>query len=684
MKPMIEKLVSVVVPCYNHANYVEAALQSVFEQTYPHLELIVLDDASKDESPAIIEEIFSRQEFRNRFEERLTFIRHSKNAGAHNTINEGLERASGAVLSILNSDDCYVPSRMECAIRALSSGPSQFWFSGVSCIDGASRDVSYATGNGQRLTRIQSSIDTFPSVSFAALLHNVAISTGNFVFTRGLLERVGFFRDYLCCHDYDFLMRSILLTEPIYAREPLYRYRLHGANSIWSLNAAGQREGVELMLDYYSAVHQQRCENPLAPTPKNWPGVFEAFCESHGHKELFRLAQGRLEDKSSESDRAFIQERESARRQRMQESKKVAPRKLEAVDESSVEGAGSAGPSRAALRAAIHERDSEIRQLSARVRSFEAQAEVKTRMLEEVERKSRELERALDGAKEQLASLKVRMSRAWGDNGPESAGMLRAVARTLAIQAANRKIRVVATKPSAAERPANLALLKNHPLFDGKYYTARNTDVDFSRVDPVAHYVDVGAFQGRDPHPLFDSSYYADCNPDVIAGGSNPLVHYIRFGVSDGRDPHPLFSTTYYLRQLKEPLPLGVTPLEHFWNEGARKGLSSHPLFSPIYYLERYPDVVADGANPLVHYVEHGAKEDRAPSLVCDGEWYGPWIEQVLESIEDSFFPLSKENWGHGKLMDTTITFSTPAESKRAPESSPPRTEAAPPKHPTT
>jgi len=94
-------LVSVVIPCYNHEKFVQDSIQSVIDQTYENIELIIIDDGSKDNSVIKIREMtelcenrFVRFEFRSR-----------PNKGLSSTLNEALEWASGEYFSSLASDD---------------------------------------------------------------------------------------------------------------------------------------------------------------------------------------------------------------------------------------------------------------------------------------------------------------------------------------------------------------------------------------------------------------------------------------------------------------------------------------------------------------------------------------------------------------------------------------------------
>jgi glycosyltransferase involved in cell wall biosynthesis/SAM-dependent methyltransferase len=76
-------------------------------------------------------------------------------------------------------------------------------------------------------------------------------------------------------------------------------------------------------------------------------------------------------------------------------------------------------------------------------------------------------------------------------------------------------------------------------LFDTSFYLEQYPDVAASGVNPLRHYVESGAAEGRDPHPLFDTSFYLEQYPDVAASGVNPLRHYVESGAAEGRNPMP-------------------------------------------------------------------------------------------------------------------------------------------------
>lgn len=104
-----QPLVSIVIPCYNHANFVQDCIQSVIDQTYQNIELIIIDDGSKDKSVEKIQKFigecekrFVRFEFRNR-----------PNKGLSATLNEALEWCQGEYYSVIASDDMMLNNKIE-------------------------------------------------------------------------------------------------------------------------------------------------------------------------------------------------------------------------------------------------------------------------------------------------------------------------------------------------------------------------------------------------------------------------------------------------------------------------------------------------------------------------------------------------------------------------------------------
>lgn len=280
--PVPDRMVSVVVPSYNYARFIEQALRSVVEQTYPDIELIVVDDRSSDDSVAVVKQLMAESGTRARLAGRMKLVAKRTNDGAHVTLNQAIAASSGRYVAILNADDLFAPRRIETMVAALQASGGRIGFTRIRCIDELGRDITRSSWEALKLIHTQDVIPRFPSLGFACLPHNVAISTGNLVFERSLYEEVGPFTGLRYCHDWDFLLRAVLRTEPVYVAEPEYSYRLHGANTFMSLSHLRDQETEQVLTAFLRCVRRGTFRNPLCPSPECWPSVFERILEAYG------------------------------------------------------------------------------------------------------------------------------------------------------------------------------------------------------------------------------------------------------------------------------------------------------------------------------------------------------------------------------------------------------------------
>lgn len=275
-------LVSVILPVYNHERFVGEALDSVFQQSYPHLALVVVDDGSEDRSPALVEKKLEKSPHP------YQFLRQD-NQGAHAAINAAIERAEGDYIAILNSDDVYHPERVDRVVRRLRESPAQFAYSQVKHIDAEGNPLT--TEDPFRFYYVQSLEDAgcFPTPTFELVRHNITVSTGNFIFHRDLYCEVGPFRAYETCHDWDYVLRVIRREEPLFVREALYEYRIHGQSTLQSREDVREEEIGQVISSYLAAMGNAR--NPLAPSPKNWGAYWDLFATGYmGHFQTYEGA----------------------------------------------------------------------------------------------------------------------------------------------------------------------------------------------------------------------------------------------------------------------------------------------------------------------------------------------------------------------------------------------------------
>ena len=127
-----QPLVSIVIPCYNHAEFVQDCIRSVIDQTYQNIELIIIDDGSKDNSVEKIQELFNQCKARfTRFE-----FRYRPNSGLSSTLNEALGWCRGEFFSAIASDDKLIETKIVTQIKLFSDFPdAKAIFGKVNLID---------------------------------------------------------------------------------------------------------------------------------------------------------------------------------------------------------------------------------------------------------------------------------------------------------------------------------------------------------------------------------------------------------------------------------------------------------------------------------------------------------------------------------------------------------------------
>lgn len=107
---MEENLVSVIMPAYNSANYIEEAIESVVNQSYKNWELIIVDDNSNDNTEEIVNKIIEK-------DNRIKYFKFRKNMGAAHARNKAMEMAEGRFLAFLDADDIWEKEKLNIQIN---------------------------------------------------------------------------------------------------------------------------------------------------------------------------------------------------------------------------------------------------------------------------------------------------------------------------------------------------------------------------------------------------------------------------------------------------------------------------------------------------------------------------------------------------------------------------------------
>jgi len=207
-------LVSVLCLCYNQKAFVREAIDSVLSQTYPAIQLIVLDDGSTDGSgDEIAQYIFGKPE--------IFFIRHQENMGYTKSLNKAWSHAKGEFIIDLAADDILFPNRIEEGVADFKNRSPQFGlqFSDAELID----------ARGDLMGKHS---DKYPHASipqgdiYKEIIQRYFICPPTIMFRKSVLDRMGGYDDSLAFEDFDFLIRASREYFFCYSSKPLVKRRL--------------------------------------------------------------------------------------------------------------------------------------------------------------------------------------------------------------------------------------------------------------------------------------------------------------------------------------------------------------------------------------------------------------------------------------------------------------------------
>jgi glycosyltransferase involved in cell wall biosynthesis len=206
------KKISVIIPNYNYARYLDQAIQSVLEQTYKNLELIVVNNGSTDNSLQVLSKYV-----------RLIHIIDQPNLGQSGARNSGLSFSSGEYIAFLDADDFWEPKKLEKQIMLLND-TCQLVYCGISPFKDPGNEKLPSVFPKYRGKCSTHFVDQ-PGASIVLSGESTAL------FSRDLLFKAGSFDGELnSTAGWDFFRRCSLFTNFDFVSEPLVNYRLHSFN----------------------------------------------------------------------------------------------------------------------------------------------------------------------------------------------------------------------------------------------------------------------------------------------------------------------------------------------------------------------------------------------------------------------------------------------------------------------
>jgi len=265
--------ISVVIPLYNHAEYIEEAVRSVLGQTVNPAEIIVVDDGSTDASAARMRALCEKYP-------QIIFWS-QPNQGAHHALNAGIHRATGEFVSILNSDDMYSPTRFEACLNILQR------YAEVSAV---TTGITFIDAGGAAVPnpwyeKARSFYERTQDMSLALINNNFLVTTSNLLVRKTVFDEIGYFAPLRYTHDLDFFLRLLAWNKHIhFLDQPLLRYRLHRANTIQEDDIKVQVERAAVVAFFLYSAWSNRAHDP-----KDWRSYVAKITEIADRQTLGAL-----------------------------------------------------------------------------------------------------------------------------------------------------------------------------------------------------------------------------------------------------------------------------------------------------------------------------------------------------------------------------------------------------------
>jgi glycosyltransferase involved in cell wall biosynthesis len=213
---MDRALISVIIPSYNSGKFLAEAIESVVNQTFGDIEIIVVNDGSTDDTERIVREWQQR-------DRRIKYINHQINKGLAAARNTGIRAAKGQYIALLDADDVWLPQKLEVQLKLLEEGSEFVYSDRFYLIDDKRTNQSYFVS--QDITPCQGK----GRACLPALIKKSFLSSSTVIMDRKIIEQIGFYDKSLSAsEDYDFWIRILYHDFKInFSFQPLIYQRYH-------------------------------------------------------------------------------------------------------------------------------------------------------------------------------------------------------------------------------------------------------------------------------------------------------------------------------------------------------------------------------------------------------------------------------------------------------------------------
>jgi len=199
--------VTVVIPTYNRAGYICDAIDSVLSQTYKDYEIIVVDDGSTDDTKGIL----------SKYNGKIRYF-YQENKGVAAARNRGIKKAKGEYIAFLDSDDIWLPEKLQLQLETLNNHRDYSW---------AYCDRKYVY-EGDFKERTHRKYPAYHGNIFDFLFMDIFVKTTTVIVKKECFNCVGYFKEELRrSEDYDLFLRLAKKYRIVYIDRQLILYRVH-------------------------------------------------------------------------------------------------------------------------------------------------------------------------------------------------------------------------------------------------------------------------------------------------------------------------------------------------------------------------------------------------------------------------------------------------------------------------
>ena len=285
---------SIVMPAYNHQQFVGEAIENVLNQTFADFEFIIVDDGSTDNTAEVI----------NSYKDDRIHYHYQQNQDAYNALNNGIAKSAGKFIAILNSDDVYMPNRFERLFNFQKQHKAHCVFTDVIPISDDSEeftDPDFGWNIWHKKNR-----DKYFELNdiYAAFLHgNFMVTTSNLFMSAQAAKKVGGFSALRYLHDYDFIFRMMLAypKHTFYMHdEKLLKYRIHSGNTLGEAAITGREQDQQVIRKYLLA----KC--PEKSVPQIETGIDRLIALEHELLEVKQQLTAQAQQQNAPSRKNFL------------------------------------------------------------------------------------------------------------------------------------------------------------------------------------------------------------------------------------------------------------------------------------------------------------------------------------------------------------------------------------------